>query len=175
MPLYEFEGKRPKIHESAFIHPEAVIIGDVTIGRNVFVAPGAVLRGDWGTIVVGDGSNIQDNVIIHARPGKTAWLDVDSHIGHGAILHTPKLGKHVTIGMGAIVMDEAEIGDEAVVASGCLVLAGTKIPPRKLIMGVPGKVVKDLTPEMLEYFRWGTKMYQTLPRRYASTLKRIDK
>ena len=173
MPLYEFEGKRPKIGDSSFIHPDAVLIGGVNIGEGCWVSAGAVLRGDWGKIVVGDGSNIQDNVIIHVKPDHVALLARDSHVGHGAILHGPKLEENVLVGMGAIILDNVKIGRNAIIAAGAVVLENQVIPAGKLVAGSPARIVRDLTPDALDRKRWGTSMYQTLPKRYRESLKTI--
>ncbi len=173
MPLYELEGKRPKIGRGSFIHPDAVLIGGVTIGEGCWVSAGAVLRGDWGNIVVGDGSNIQDNVVIHVKPDHVAILARDSHIGHGAILHGPTLEENVLVGMGAIILDNVRVGRNTIIAAGAVVMENQIIPEGKLVMGSPARVVRDLSQELMERKRWGTRMYQTLPRRYGETLRRI--
>jgi len=174
MPLYEVDGKRPRIDPSAFVHPEATIMGDVTIGAGVYVGPGARLRGDWGRITVGDGSNVQENVVIHVLQDDGAYLAEASHIGHSAILHTCRLDRHVWVGMGAIVMDYAEIGEECLIAAGAVVLTRTKVPPGKLVVGVPATVVGDVSEQMRREMWEGTRLYQTLPDWYRRTLKRID-
>ncbi len=174
MSLYEFEGKRPKIAASAFVHPEAKIIGGVTIGEGCYIGPGAVLRGDWGNIVIGVGSNVQENCVIHAAPDVTADLGPASHIGHGAILHGCKLGEHVLVGMGAIIDEEVVIGDGCLIGAACLVPRGTIIPARKLVVGIPAKIKGDLTPEQEEFNWWATRLYQALPTRCHAGLKRIE-
>ncbi len=175
MPIYEFEGRRPCIGRTSFVHEEAVLIGKVTIGEGCYVAAGSVLRGDWGEIEVGDGSNIQENVVIHARPDAVTRLAGDSHIGHGAILHGCTLDRHVLVGMGAIINDDVHVGEGVVIGSGALLPPRQHIPPGVLVVGVPAKVVKELSPEMAEYAAWGTKLYQTLPERYHATLKLISR
>jgi carbonic anhydrase/acetyltransferase-like protein (isoleucine patch superfamily) len=174
MPLYEFECKRPQIAESAFVHPEATLIGGVIIGEGCYVGPGAVLRGDWGDIVVGDGSNIQENCIVHAAPDSVATLGLASHIGHGSIIHGATLGEHVLVGMGAILDEEVTVGDGCIIGAACFVPRGTSIPPRKVVIGVPGRVVGDVTPEQEEFAWWGTGVYQELPARCHAGLRRID-
>lgn len=174
MPLYSFEGRKPKIGKTSFVHEEAVIIGKVTIGEGCYVAAGAVLRGDWGEIEVGDGSNIQENVVIHARPESVTRLAADSHVGHGAILHGCTLDKHVLVGMGAIINDDVCVGENVVIGSGALIPPRQQIPPGVLVVGVPAKVVKELTTEMKEYALWGTCLYQTLPGRYHASLVKIS-
>ena len=174
MPLYEVDGKRPRIDPSAFVHPEATVMGDVTIGAGVYVGPGARLRGDWGRIVVGDGSNVQENVVIHVQTNDEAYLAEASHIGHAAILHNCRLDRHVWVGMGAIVMDYAEIGEDCMIAAGAVVLAGTKVPAGKLVVGVPAKVIGDVSEQMRQDMWNGTRLYQTIPDWYRRTLKRLD-
>lgn len=174
MPSYAFEGRKPRIGKTSFVHKEAVLIGKVTIGEGCYVAAGAVLRGDWGEIEVGDGSNIQENVVIHARPGSVTRLAKDSHIGHGAILHGCTLDEHVLVGMGAVINDDVHVGEDVVIGSGALLPPKQDVPPRVLVVGIPAKVVKELTPEMLEYAKWGTRLYQTLPERYLSSLVLIE-
>lgn len=175
MPLYEFEGRRPRIGSTSFVHDEAVLIGKVTIGEGCYVAAGAVLRADWGEIEVGDGSNIQENVVIHARPEAVTRLAGDSHVGHGAILHGCTLESHVLVGMGAILNDDVHVGEGVVIGSGALLPPREKVPPRVLVVGVPARVVRELTPEMAEYASWGTRLYQTLPGRYHGSLKLITR
>ncbi len=174
MPLYEFEGRRPKVGGTSFIHETAVVIGDVRIGETCFIGAGAVLRGDWGTIIIGNGSNVQENAVIHAGPQSTTSLGPDSHVGHGAILHGCVLDEHVMVGMGAIVNDASHIGANSVIASGALVAPRTNVPPGKLIVGVPARVVRDVGDEMAKFTLMGTHLYQTLPKRYSETLKTVD-
>jgi carbonic anhydrase/acetyltransferase-like protein (isoleucine patch superfamily) len=173
MVLYEFEGKQPKIAKSAFVFPSATIIGDVRIGENCFIAPDAVLRGDWGYIEVGNGSNIQDTCVIHARPGEGTILGENSHIGHGAVIHQAELGNHVLVGINAVVMDFTKIGDECIIGSGCVIPQRKVIEPNSIVMGVPGKVVGTVSETQNQYSWWATEHYQTLPMRYHETLKRL--
>jgi len=174
MGLYEFENKRPDIHPSAFVHPEAVLIGDVELGADCYVGPGAVLRGDWGGIVVGPGSNIQENCVFHVLPDESVVLGPGSHIGHGAILHTCTLGVHVLVGMGAIIQDHAVIGDGAIISAGSSHKAGMTVPPEKLVIGVPGRIAGDVSREQKERSEWGTKVYQALPARCYAALRRVE-
>lgn len=174
MALYEFEGKRPSVHESAFVHDRAVLIGDVRVGESCFIGAGAVLRGDWGTVIVGAGSNVQENAVLHAGPGTTTELGPSSHIGHGAILHGCVLEEHVLVGMGAIVNDAAFIGEGSFIASGALVPPRTRIPARKMVVGVPGRVVGDVSEQMEQLTWMGTRLYQELPGRYAASLKSLE-
>ncbi|MGI6548994.1 MAG: gamma carbonic anhydrase family protein [Syntrophomonadales bacterium] len=174
MPMYEFEGKRPQIGVNCCIHPEAVLIGDIKIGDDCYIAACAVLRGDFGPIIIGDGSNIQENCVIHVQPGKSAVLGDRSHIGHGAILHSPRLGHHVTIGIGAIVLDDCEIGDESLIGAGSVVTSGTKIPAKSMVLGTPGKVVREITTQSIQFLNISTDVYQELNRRSITGLKLIS-
>ncbi|MFK7810417.1 MAG: transferase hexapeptide repeat family protein [Saprospiraceae bacterium] len=160
---YEFKGFRPVVHESSFIHPQAAITGNVIIGKDVYIGPGAAIRGDWGGIVIEDGCNVQENCTIHMFPGVTVVLQKGAHIGHGAIIHGANIGKNVLVGMNAVVMDNAEIGDECIIGALCFVKANSKIPSRSLVVGNPGKVIKQVSDEMVAWKTKGTQLYQTLP------------
>lgn len=174
MAIYEFEGKKPVIGKGTYIHPEATIIGDVTIGEGCYIAAGARIRGDWGSIVIGNGSNIQENCIIHVYPGRHGIMGPRSHIGHGAILHTPNLGEHVLIGMGAIVMDDVTIGEGCCISAGALVKEKTTIPPFKLAVGVPAKIIADISEEMKNSLEEATSYYLALPPRCHQGIRQID-
>lgn len=173
MAIYEFEGKRPEIHPTTFVHPEATIIGDVTLGANCYVGPGARLRGDWGAIKIGHGSNVQENCIIHVQVGKEVILGPNSHIGHGAVLHGPTLEEHVVVGINAVILDDAVIGAGSCLGAGTVVLANTVIPPNSLVLGVPGKAVLEVSAKLAESLQEGTELYHTLPQRCYDTLKEI--
>ncbi|HEY5530497.1 MAG TPA: DapH/DapD/GlmU-related protein [Candidatus Anoxymicrobiaceae bacterium] len=174
MPLYAFEGKKPSIGKTSFVHPDAVVIGNVSIGETCFIGAGAVLRGDFGTIIVEDGSNVQENAVLHAGPETITHLGPNSHVGHGAILHGCTLDEHVLVGMGSIINDGSHIGEGAVIAAGALVAPNTQIPERKLVVGVPGRVARDVDPGMESFIWIGTRLYQTLPERYNDTLEKLD-
>lgn len=161
--IYEFNGFRPVIHESAFIHPQATVTGNVVIGRDVYVGPGAAIRGDWGAIVIEDGCNVQENCTIHMFPGVTVLLKTAAHIGHGAVVHGATVGRNCLVGMNAVLMDEVELGDESIVGALCFLKSGEKIPPRSLVVGNPGKVVRAVSDEMLAWKTEGTRLYQQLP------------
>lgn len=165
MPIYEFEGKRPRIDATAFVYPEATVIGDVVIEKECYVGPGARLRGDWGTIIVGAYSNIQENCVIHSAPDAITMLGERSHIGHGAVLHNPKLAEHVIIGMGAIIMDDVEIGAGSCIGAGALVTAGTTVAPGRLLVGVPARDVGEIDEAMEKYLEYATAVYIALPPR----------
>lgn len=158
--IYKFKKYIPVIHESAFIHPLASVTGNVTIGKNVFVGSGAAIRGDFGEIIIEDGCNIQENCIIHMFPGVTVRLKKGAHIGHGAIIHGATIGKNVLVGMNSVVMDNAELGNECIVGAMTLITEGMKIPARKLVVGNPGKIIKDVSEKMLKWKTEGTKIYR---------------
>ena len=140
--IYEFNGYRPVIHPSSYVHPQAAVTGNVIIGKNVYVGPGAAIRGDWGEIKIEDGCNVQENCTIHMFPGTTVWLKEAAHIGHGAIIHGATIGRNCMVGMNAVVMDNVDLGDESMVGSLCFVPAEMKIPMRSLLVGSPAKIIK---------------------------------
>lgn len=169
--FYEFKGFIPVVHPSAFVHPQAVVTGNVVIGKDVYIGPGAALRGDWGGIVIEDGCNVQENCTIHMFPGVTVLLKEGAHIGHGAIIHGATIGKNVLIGMNAVIMDDVEIGDECIVGALTFVTANTKIPRRSLVVGNPGKVIKEVSDDMIDWKTKGTALYQALPKDMYETAK----
>ena len=169
--VYEFNGYKPVVHESSFIHPLAAVTGNVIIGKNVYIGPGAALRGDWGQIIIENGCNVQENCTIHMFPGTTVLLKESAHIGHGAIIHGSTIGKNVLIGMNAVVMDNVIIGDNSIIGSLCFVPEGMQIPERKIVVGNPAKIVKDVSDEMIEWKSQGTLLYQQLPAECFSSLK----
>src|SRR6187431_437211 len=143
--IYQFKEFIPVIHESSFIHPQAAVTGNVVIGKNCYIGPGAAIRGDWGKIIIEDGCNVQENCTIHMFPGVTVLLKESAHIGHGAIIHGSTIGKNSLIGMNAVIMDNVIIGDECIVGALTFVPEGMEIPNRKIVVGNPGKIVKDVT------------------------------
>ncbi len=161
--FFAFKGFIPVVHPSSFVHPQASVTGNVIIGRDVYVGPGAAIRGDWGGVVIEDGCNVQENCTVHMFPGITIYLREGAHIGHGAIVHGANVGRNVLVGMNAVLMDEAEIGDESIIGSMSFVAAKTIIPPRSLVVGNPGKVIKQVSDEMLAWKTKGTRLYQSLP------------
>lgn len=160
--IYSYDGVVPVIDPSAFVHPSAVIIGDVIIGPGVYVAPCASLRGDLGRVVVGAGSNIQDTVVLHGFPGMDTVIGENGHIGHGAIVHACTLHPNVLIGMNAVVMDMAVVGESSIIAASAFVPAQSEIPARSLVVGVPARVVRTLTDEEMGWKRQATATYQHL-------------
>jgi phenylacetic acid degradation protein len=172
--IFEFNGFKPVIHESSFIHPNATVVGNVVIGKDVYVGPGATIRGDWGEIIIEDGCNIQESCTIHMFPGVTVTLKQAAHIGHGAVIHGATIGKNSLVGMNAVVMDNVVVGDECIIGALCFVPAEMIIPNRKVVVGNPAKVVKDVTDEMLDWKTEGTKLYQSLPESLRQTLKECE-
>ena len=153
--IYEFKGFIPVIHESSFVHPQAAVTGNVIIGKNVYVGPGAAIRGDWGEIIIEDGCNVQENCTIHMFPGKSMVLKSGAHIGHGAIIHGANIGVNCLIGMNAVIMDDANVGDECIIGALSFVKAGMQIPNRKMVVGNPAVIIKDVSDEMIA---WKTKV-----------------
>ena len=161
--VYSFQGHIPVIHESSFVHPLAAVTGNVIIGKNCYIGPSAAIRGDWGEIILEDGVNVQENCTVHMFPGKTIVLKEGAHVGHGAIIHGANLGRNCLIGMNSVIMDGAEIGDECIVGALSFVKAEALFPKRKLIVGNPAKVIKEVSDEMIAWKTAGTKLYQQLP------------
>ncbi len=160
--ICSFKGFIPVVHESSFIHPLAVVTGNVIIGKNVYVGPGAAIRGDWGGIIIEDGCNVQENCVVHMFPGITIVLKEGAHIGHGAIVHGATIGKNCLIGMNSVIMDNVELGDECIVGALSFIKADEKIPPRSLLAGNPAKVIKQVSDEMIEWKTKGTQLYRSL-------------
>lgn len=172
--IYEFKGHRPVVNENAFIHPLAAVTGDVIIGSNVYVGPGAAIRGDWGRIIIEDGCNVQENCTIHMFPGITITLQEGAHIGHGAIIHGAQIGTNVLVGMNAVIMDNAVIGNESIVGALSFVKAEEVFEKRSLIVGNPAKRIKEVSDEMVAWKTEGTKLYQKLPADCFDTLKECE-
>lgn len=174
MACYEIDGVVPVVDPSAFVHDSASLIGDVIIGPGCYIGPFASLRGDFGRIVVGAGSNVQDSVTIHAFPGADAVLEPNSHVGHAAVLHGCTVRSHALIGIGAIVLDGAEVGENALVGAGSLVTAGTVVPPATLVLGSPARVVRELDTHTLDWKKNGVRIYQQLAERSLATLRAVQ-
>lgn len=172
--FYAFNGIRPVVHPSAFVHPQAVVTGQVEIGRDVYIGPGAALRGDWGRIVIEDGCNVQENCTVHMFPGVTVLLKAAAHIGHGAIIHGATIGRNCLVGMNAVIMDEVELGDESIVGALSFIRQGEKIPPRSVVAGNPARIIKSVSDEMLAWKTEGTRLYQQLPRHCFDTLRACE-
>ena len=161
--VYSFKDFIPVIHESSFIHPQASVTGHVVIGKDCYIGPGAALRGDWGKIVIEDGCNVQENCTVHMFPGITVTLKVNAHIGHGAIIHGATIGRNCLVGMNSVIMDNVELGDECIVGALSFIKEGEKIPSRSLVAGNPGKIIKEVTDEMIAWKTKGTDLYRSLP------------
>jgi phenylacetic acid degradation protein/carnitine operon protein CaiE len=174
MPIYEYEGKAPRIHASAYIHPTASIIGNVTIEACCYIGPCASIRGDFGAIHVGEGSNIQDNSTLHVGHGERCVLGPDSHVGHGAIVHGATLVRNSLIGMNAVVMDGTVVGDSSIVAACAFVKTRWDVPARSLVAGVPARVIRPLTNAELQSKAEATRKYQELAKSCRQTLREIS-
>ena len=169
--FYEFNGIKPVVDASSFVHPQATVTGNVVIGKDVYIGPGCALRGDWGKIIIEDGCNVQENCTVHMFPGVTVLLKQSAHVGHGAIIHGATIGINCLIGMNAVIMDEVELGDECIVGALCFIRQGEKIPSRSLVVGNPSKIIQRVSDEMISWKTQGTKLYQQLPNECFQTLK----
>ncbi len=174
MPIYKFKNHIPIIHPSSFVHPLAAVTGNVIIGKNCYIGPGAAIRGDWGEIILEDGVNVQENCTVHMFPGKSITLQESAHVGHGAIIHGANLGRNCMVGMNAVIMDDAEIGEESIIGAMSFIKAETKIPPRSLVVGNPGKIIKTVSDEMISWKTAGTKLYQQLPADCHESLEEVE-
>ena len=174
MAIYEIDGIRPVVHPSSYVHPEAVLIGDVQIGPDCYIAPLASLRGDFGRVLIGQGANVQDGCTAHAFPGMDVVVERNGHIGHGAILHGCVIGENALVGMNAVVMDGAQIGRAALVAAQSLVKAEDRIPDRHLAVGAPARVIRELTEDEISWKTRGTLEYQHLTVRSLAGLKQCE-
>jgi phenylacetic acid degradation protein len=163
--VFSFDGVVPVIDPSAFVHPSAVLIGDVVVGPRCYVGPLASLRGDFGRIILEAGSNLQDSCVMHSFPGEDSIIEIDGHVGHGAILHGCCVGRNALIGMNSVIMDKAEIGENAIVAACAFVNSGMKVPANSLVAGVPAKLVRELTEVEMAWKTHGTRTYQLLAER----------
>jgi phenylacetic acid degradation protein/carnitine operon protein CaiE len=161
--FYSFKGFIPVVHPTSFVHPLAVVTGNVIIGKHCYIGPGAALRGDWGGIVLEDGCNVQENCTIHMFPGVTVLLKEGAHIGHGAIIHGAQIGRNCLVGMNAVIMDNVVLSDESIVGALAFIREGEQIPPRSLVVGNPARIVKQVSDEMIDWKTKGTRLYQALP------------
>ena len=170
LKVYAIDGIVPVVHPDAFVHPSAQLIGDVIVGPGVYVGPCACLRGDFGRIVIEQGANVQDCCILHAFPDRDLVVEVDGHIGHGAVLHGCVVRKNAMVGINSVVNDNAVVGESSIVGAMAFVKAGFEVPPRSLVLGVPGKVVRELSADELAWKREATRQYQELARRSLATM-----
>ncbi|MCK6394073.1 phenylacetic acid degradation protein PaaY [Zoogloea sp.] len=172
--VYAIDGIVPVVHPSAYVHPSAVLIGDVIVGPGCYVGPCASLRGDFGRLILEEGANVQDTCVMHGFPGTDTVVEQDGHIGHGAVLHGCRIGRNALVGMNAVIMDNAVIGESSIVAASAFVKAGAEIPPRVLVAGMPAKVIRELSEEEIRWKGEGTATYQDLTRRCLATLVETD-
>ena len=172
--IYQFDGYIPVVHETAFVHPQAAVTGNVVIGRDVYVGPGAAIRGDWGAIIIEDGCNVQESCTIHVFPGATVVLEAAAHIGHGAVIHGARICANVLVGMNAVVMDRATVGAGSIIGALTFVPADMQIPERKVAVGNPARIVRDVSDEMLQWKSDGTALYQQLPAAMRDSWKAVD-
>ena len=172
--FYEFNGLKPIVHPSAYVHPQANVTGDVWIEEDVYIGPGAVLRGDWGRITVKKGANVQENCVVHVFPGKDVVLEPSAHIGHGAIVHGAHVGENCLVGMNAVLMDDVVVGSESIIGALAFVPQGMQIPPRSVVVGNPAKIVKDVSDEQIAWKTEGTGWYQRLPSECQKILKACE-
>ncbi len=172
--IYSFKDFIPVIHESAFIHPLSAITGNVIIGKDVYIGPGAAIRGDWGGIIIEDGCNVQENCTIHMFPGVTVILKAGAHIGHGAIIHGAEIGRNCLVGMNSVIMDNVVLGDECVVGALSFIKANEIFGAKSVIVGNPAKKIKEVSDEMIQWKNKGTKLYQQLPKEMKEHWKEIE-
>jgi phenylacetic acid degradation protein len=169
--VYAIDGITPVVHPESYVHPSATIIGDVIVGPHVYIGPSASLRGDFGRIVIERGANIQDCCIVHGFPEADTVIEEDGHVGHGAIVHSARIGRNSLIGMNAVVNDNAVIGAEAIVASMAFVKAGMVVPPRTLVAGIPARITREVTEAEVAWKTDATRLYQALTRRSLATMQ----
>ncbi len=172
--IYAFKGFIPVVHPSAFVHPQAAVTGNVIIGKEVYIGPGAAIRGDWGGVVIKDGCNVQENCTIHMFPGVTVTLEASAHIGHGAIIHGAQIGANTMVGMNAVIMDRVRLGAECIVGALAFLKADSEWPDRSLIVGNPAKIIRQVSEEMIGWKTKGTKLYQSLPKDCHNTLHAVE-
>lgn len=172
--VYEIDGIRPVVHPTAYVHPTAVLIGDVIVGPRCYVGPLASLRGDFGRLVLEEGANVQDTCVMHGFPEDDTVVEADGHIGHGAVLHGCRVGRNAMVGMNAVVMDKAVVGAESIVGAAAFVKAGMQIPPRSLVLGAPARVMRDVTEEEIAWKSYGTRQYHDLNLRSLRTMREVE-
>lgn len=168
--VFAIDGIVPVVDPTAFVHPSAVLIGDVIVGPGCYVGPCACLRGDFGRLILERGANLQDTCVMHGFPGTDTVVEEDGHIGHGAVLHGCRVGRNALVGMNAVIMDNAVIGESAIVAASAFVKAAAEIPARSLAAGSPARVIRELSDEEIAWKGQGTQTYQDLARRSLATM-----
>ncbi len=172
--IFQYKDFIPVIDESSFVHPQATVIGNVIIGKDVYIGPHATIRGDWGGIIIEDGCNVQESCTVHMFPGITVTLEKGAHIGHGAIIHGAQIGANCLVGMNAVVMDEVQLGKESIVGALSFIKAKTVVPERSLIVGNPAKIIKQVSDEMIAWKTKGTAIYQGLPKDLHASMKEVE-
>jgi phenylacetic acid degradation protein len=172
--VYEINGVRPVVHPTAYVHPSAVLIGDVIIGPRCYIGPLASMRGDFGRLVLEEGANLQDTCVMHGFAGEDTVVEVDGHIGHGAVLHGCRVKRNAMVGMNAVVMDGAVIGEASIVAAMSFVKAKMVIPPRSLVMGAPARIMRELTEDDIKWKSFGTRQYHDLNVRSLQTMREVQ-
>lgn len=173
MPAYSFEGVTPVVHPSAFVHETAVLIGDVWVEEGCYVGPCAVLRGDFGRVALGKGSNLQDTCVAHSFPGRDSIVEEGGHVGHGSVLHGCTVGRQALIGMNSVLMDEVVIGEESIVGAMSFVRHGFTCPPRSLVVGAPAKILRSLEQKEVDWKKRGTEEYRQLTVRSLSSMSLV--
>jgi phenylacetic acid degradation protein PaaY len=172
--VYEINGVTPVVHPSAYVHPSAVLIGDVIVGPRCYIGPLAAMRGDFGRLILEEGANLQDTCVMHGFPGDDTVVEADGHIGHGAVLHGCRIGRNAMVGMNAVVMDQAVVGEDSIVAAMSFIKAGMLIPPRSMVMGAPARVVRELLDKEIAWKSFGTRQYHELTVRSMQTMREVD-
>jgi carbonic anhydrase/acetyltransferase-like protein (isoleucine patch superfamily) len=175
MPIYAFEGKRPTISDTTFVAPTAVIVGDVTIGADCYIGHGAILRADYGRIVVGQGTAIEEGVIVHARPDDETIIGDRVTVGHGAMIHNARIEEGATIGMRSVISDFSVVSANALIGEQALVRRNQKVPPKAIAIGVPSRVVGEVGPEQWDMMVWAKELYVDLAHRYSTGLVEITR
>ncbi|MEZ5534858.1 MAG: phenylacetic acid degradation protein PaaY [Thiolinea sp.] len=170
MPFYAIDNIRPVVHPDSYVHPTATLIGDVIIGAGCYIGPSAVIRGDFGRIIMEQGCNLQDTCVVHGFPGTDTLIEEDGHIGHGAVIHGCHIRKNALIGMNSVIMDNAVIGESALVAAMSFVKAAMEVPDRHLAAGSPAKIIRELSEQEIEWKRIGTQDYQRLALRSMTSM-----
>jgi phenylacetic acid degradation protein len=172
--VYEINGVTPVVHPSAYVHPSAVLIGDVIVGPRCYIGPLASLRGDFGRLILEEGANLQDTCVMHGFPGSDTVIEVDGHIGHGAVLHGCRIGRNALVGMNSVVMDNAVIGFESIVAAMSFVKAGMIVAPRSMVIGAPARVLRQVSDAELQWKNSGTRQYHELALRSMQTMREVE-
>jgi phenylacetic acid degradation protein len=172
--VYEIDGIRPVVHPTAYVHPTAVLVGDVIVGPRCYIGPLASMRGDFGRLILEEGANLQDTCVMHGFPGEDTVVEQDGHIGHGAVLHGCRIGRNAMVGMNAVVMDGALIGADSIVAAMSFVKAGMQVPPRSMVMGTPARVMRELTDADIAWKSVGTRQYHQLAVRSHQSMREVE-